>query len=567
MAEGELAAVRAQIKTWEREFRSAQGRDPSVQDIKEHLHIAEKYKLYKRITKATAASSSNAPPPQDPSSSLSSSRAPIIPKSRPVTAVDPLPGFNPFSPVKNKNRGKQKCQDPSTSSASHLSKAPSSINPFATPSKHKPNHRDPRTPSPDPFPLIAQANARDDLAVSDDPPVDRAVSRARKRLRGEPVSPSPNKQKRQRLGLSAVLPVSEVDESSDSEDRLDLAPGAMNASSIDDSPVKAPAGGKSFKLLFEDALPALSLPKNTSEPAPPSHTKLNTLDSHFPRASHDPFTQARSKNGKFDDIKSAIASSSSRQLAGTCVASSIPSRVGEASASPTNGTGHPIRSKAVSAGSGVPHRPAQAKSSVKRGLEDGELTGDKTHRGDAPISRDSLVPPSPPPGAVAPAALSKPKGGVQQRRKKPRIELEPSEDEGDSSDGIAVKVVAGMHHKPSNRDPDDLDWDPLLDLHAHSRDSSFKAEHDANRHESGTFSVDLPDNLRRVLAISPPGTQSSKEERVVRCLLYGDRVGHYDASRGGDIWDVGESNDGVRADTEAEDDWEGEPVPWEVGEL
>ncbi|KIM70388.1 hypothetical protein SCLCIDRAFT_527249 [Scleroderma citrinum Foug A] len=539
MAEGELAAVRAQIKTWEREFRSAQGRDPSVQDIKEHLHIAEKYKLYKRITKATAASSSNAPPPQDPSSSLSSSRAPIIPKSRPVTAVDPLPGFNPFSPVKNKNRGKQKCQDPSTSSASHLSKAPSSINPFATPSKHKPNHRDPRTPSPDPFPLIAQANARDDLAVSDDPPVDRAVSRARKRLRGEPVSPSPNKQKRQRLGLSAVLPVSEVDESSDSEDRLDLAPGAMNASSIDDSPVKAPAGGKSFKLLFEDALPALSLPKNTT----------------------------RSKNGKFDDIKSAIASSSSRQLAGTCVASSIPSRVGEASASPTNGTGHPIRSKAVSAGSGVPHRPAQAKSSVKRGLEDGELTGDKTHRGDAPISRDSLVPPSPPPGAVAPAALSKPKGGVQQRRKKPRIELEPSEDEGDSSDGIAVKVVAGMHHKPSNRDPDDLDWDPLLDLHAHSRDSSFKAEHDANRHESGTFSVDLPDNLRRVLAISPPGTQSSKEERVVRCLLYGDRVGHYDASRGGDIWDVGESNDGVRADTEAEDDWEGEPVPWEVGEL
>jgi len=39
MAEGELAAVRAQIKTWEREFRSAKGRDPSVQDIKDHPHI------------------------------------------------------------------------------------------------------------------------------------------------------------------------------------------------------------------------------------------------------------------------------------------------------------------------------------------------------------------------------------------------------------------------------------------------------------------------------------------------------------------------------------------------
>lgn len=561
MAEGELAAVRAQIKTWEREFRSAQGRDPSVQDIKDHPHIAEKYKLYKRITKAAAASSSNPPPSQDPSSSLSSSR---IPKPRPVTAVDPLPGFNPFSPVKNKNRGKQKCQDPSSSSASHLSKAPSSINPFATPSKHKPNHRDPRTPSPDPFPLIAQAHARDDLTPSHDPPVDRAVSRARKRLRGEPVSPSPNKQKRQRL---AVLPVPEVDQSSDSENHLDLAPGALNASSIDDSPVKAPAGGKSFKLLFEDALPTLSLPKNTSEPAPPSHTKLNTLDAHFPRASRDPFTQALSKNGKFGDIKSAIASSSSHQLTATCVASSFPTRVGEAGASPTDGMGRPIRSKAVSAESVVPHRPVQTKSSAKRGLEEGELADNKTHQGDAPISRGSLVPPSPPPGAVSHAALSKPKGGVQQRRKKPRVELEPSEDEDDGSDGISVKVVAGMHCKPSHRDPDDLDWDPLLDLHAHDRDSSFNAEHDANRHESGTFSVDLPDNLRRVLAISPPGTQNSKEERVVRCLLYGDRVGHYDASKGGDIWDVGEGNDGVRADTETEDDWEGEPVPWEVGEL
>jgi len=393
------------------------------------------------------------------------------------------------------------------------------------------------------------------------------VSRARKRLRGEPVSPSPNKQKRQRLGISAVFPVPEVDQSSDSEDHLDLAHGAMNASSIDDSPVKAPAGGKSFKLLFEDALPTLSLPKNTSEPAPPSHTKLNTLDSHFPRASRDPFTQALSKNGKFGDIKSAIASSSSHQLTATCVASSFPTRVGEAGASPTDGMGRPIRSKVVSAESVVPHRTAQTKSLAKRGLEEGELADNKTHQGDAPISRGSLVPPSPPPGAVSHAALSKPKGGVQQRRKKPRVELEPSEDEDDSLDDITVKVVAGMHRKPSHRGPDDLDWDPLIDLHAHDRDSSFNAEHDANRHESGTFSVDLPDNLRRVLAISPPGTQNSKEERVVRCLLYGDRVGHYDASKGGDIWDVGEGNDGVRADTETEDDWEGEPVPWEVGEL
>lgn len=476
-----------------------------------------------------------------------------------MTTVDPLPGFNPFSPVKNKH-GKKKLQDTVASSVPQPSKRPPSANPFATPSKHKPNQH-PRTPSPDFFPLIAQTNASDDLPISEDPPADRAVSRARKRLRGEPVSPSPNKQKRQRFAL--LIP--EADGSSSSDDNLDPALNAMETPFIDASPMKAPAGGKSFKLLFQDALPALSLPKNTTEPALPTHTKSNMLDTHLPRGSRDPFIRALSKNGKFEDIRSAVASGSSRQLTGACVASSFQTRVSEANASSTDDAGRVIRSKSASAESIVPHRPAQTRSSVKRGLEERELLGNETRWGDAPTSHGSLVPPSPPPGAILPR---KPKDGASQRRKKPRVELEPSEDEDDTSDAIAVKVVTGIHRNLSHRNPDDdLDWDPLLNLHTHNRDSDFKAEHDANHHESGTFSVDLPDNLRRVLAISPPGTQSSKEERVVRCVLYGGRISHYDASRGGDIWDVGESNDGVRVDTEAEDDWEGEPVPWEVGEL
>jgi hypothetical protein len=41
---------------------------------------------------------------------------------------------------------------------------------------------------------------------------------------------------------------------------------------------------------------------------------------------------------------------------------------------------------------------------------------------------------------------------------------------------------------------------------------------------------------------------------------------HYDPAKGGEIWDVGEE-DQVWEDTEGEDDWEGEGVPWEVGEL
>jgi hypothetical protein len=52
---------------------------------------------------------------------------------------------------------------------------------------------------------------------------------------------------------------------------------------------------------------------------------------------------------------------------------------------------------------------------------------------------------------------------------------------------------------------------------------------------------------------------------MVRSVLYGERTSGYDAVRGGDIWNVGEI--GEASDSQAEDDWEGEPVPWETGEL
>jgi hypothetical protein len=38
-AMADIAAVRVELKTWEREFKSQHGRDPSVQDIKTHPEI------------------------------------------------------------------------------------------------------------------------------------------------------------------------------------------------------------------------------------------------------------------------------------------------------------------------------------------------------------------------------------------------------------------------------------------------------------------------------------------------------------------------------------------------
>ena len=81
--------------------------------------------------------------------------------------------------------------------------------------------------------------------------------------------------------------------------------------------------------------------------------------------------------------------------------------------------------------------------------------------------------------------------------------------------------------------------------------------------------VHVPEELRGVLAINveqPILTYDMDEERVARELLYGRRERQYDAQRGGEIFGVGEDlgDDGRGDDT---DEWEGEPVPWEAGEL
>lgn len=377
------------------------------------------------------------------------------------------------------------------------------------------------------------------------------MSRARKRLRGEPVSPSPNKQKRQRIGLQ--VPTLKPEVSSDSDNDLDVAAGVgdLNVSSVDDSPVKAPAGGRSFKLLFDDTLPALSVPKKVDESVPPPHNKPTTLGTRSARDSRDLFTQGSSKRGWLDSTKSpSTASISARRL--NKAFSSMPSqdRDNDAVAERTECTLSPNANHLES---------GRARSTTKRALQENEPKGSTR-----PVTHYSLVPPSPPPeDLTGPGRL---KGGSGSSRKKPRVVLQPGDDEDDSSDGITVKVIAQSNGRLLQQNDDDLDFDPILNIHARDHDPITTVHLEADRHESGAFSVDLPDTLRHVLAISPSQDLNRREERVVRGLLYGERVDHYDPSRGGEVWDAGEWDDGVR-DADTEDDWEGAPVPWEVGEL
>ena len=352
------------------------------------------------------------------------------------------------------------------------------------------------------------------------------------------MSPSPNKPKRQRLPSQAYPPVPKLEQdssNSEHESDQDLPQCDFTSSFVPDSPVKAPAGGKSFKRLFDDVLPPLSNAKN---PAGPSVKRLDSApDTHFAqRGSVDRSVSITIKKSK------GITSGSERRV----------NRIqGKLSAQIFPTTDNP----AAPSSSQV----SQPRTSIKRALDASDLD---------PIPLQyPLIPPSPPPQNSIRRDTGKGKAKTTAGRKKLRVEDEESDEGVDSPDDVALKVATVGLNRSKHRHADDLEWDPLLHLGARNHDPASTEQIDANRHASGTFTVDLPDKLRRVLAISPSRSQNNTQERVVRGLLYGDRVGHYDPSKGGAIWDAGETDEGALGDAETEDDWEGEPVPWEVGEL
>jgi len=537
--------------------------------------VADKYKLYKKLSKAAATAatclsqtrrSSSQTPTTPPKSTVHPSHSRIIYKPRGIEVVAPLPGFNPFSPVKNK--GKQRDSPTASSFSTRKAHLP---NPFATPSKNILS-RHSRRESPDNFPE-GQPHSSIGISLSSQlpPAPNTAVSRARKRLRGEPVSPSPNKQKRQRIGSHSALPF-RLSHSLSSDDESDGVMGGtdVNISFVDDSPVKLPAGGKSFRLLFEDTLPAASVSKK--------HANISKSQS---RGSDDAVI---SHGFDLNDATSLETSPANTHKDSRCSKSRQDKQKSKADTKPTlmskiikkdespSAEGRVNQSRSGSSRTIFVEKRAHSKSqepksSLKRVLE---AVSVNDRLSSASFSQFPLLPPSPTSEEASSnrrvPAKGKGKAGTSRKKAKVADEEDEEEDE-DDLDEVAVKVInrtQTAQHMSENSD--ELDWDPIL--HSGARDlDRYATAGDTSCDENGTFRVDLPDELRLMLAISPSRTHNSKEERVFRGLLYGDRVGHYDASRGGDIWDIGEAEDDIRGSTEGEDDWEGEPIPWEVGEL
>lgn len=470
----------------------------------------------------------------------------IIPRSRAVK-TETVSGSNPFSPLKNKEQR--------TDAPYSLSGFDGSTNPFTTPRKAKQAPFPPsKSISPDPFPPIQP------LSDTTHPPQEsnqsNTVSRARKRLRGEPVSPSPAKGKRQRILVDAFpFPKLGTLSAEDSDDDLAVAELA-DSSFVADSPMKPLPKGGAFHLLFEGGAGDVVTQEGPSRSRKvPSNSGLGLFGSKSQRArsmSRSSDSETFSDNHRAPEMKASEGNSvkakprTEKRLCPNGLASRKKDNFGTAEPTPPK--------------QDIVEEDSQGRPATKPSLADTESDAPDTL---CPSHRPALLPPSPPPASSSSAHVGKrkAKGPIGKRNKL----TEDSECDDEDGADVHVKIREwSWQLRKSSRATDTLaeELDPVLSFGAHGRQSSPGPTIDDT---PGDFVINLPDDLRRCLAISPSKAQTTHDVNVVRGVLYGNHTSNYDAQRGGDIWGVGEIDDA--SDPQAEDDWEGEPIPWETGEL
>ena len=390
-----------------------------------------------------------------------------------------------------------------------------------------------------------------------------AMSRARKRLRGEPVSPSPSKEKRRRVISQTSLPFP-CFQSRTNSDNLDCE--VLNDSSfVDNSPLKPHAKGKHFAPLFN----ARSAPIDDL-----LKVKAFTNDS-------------KSGLDVFHDIipESRMTTSGSLDLTASGeLTNGNPSADAQKPSSSVN-TLNPLYTQKSHSHDADTTATRDIRSSRKRSISDAEKNPfivQKARR----QSKPRLLPPSPPAASGSSAASKKAQGKAIDTRKKAKL-ANNTETDGESESEVDLLVHKGglklidrshtLAARTSRQEYDDehigLDSDPILvydRLTAPHGQSIPTTTHP----QDGKFEVDLPDKLRRVLSLGYVDAKwrDCQETQVAKSVLYGRKLAHYNPDKGGEIWDIGENDvmdedESTRSNVEVEDDWEGEPVPWEVGEL
>ena len=434
-----------------------------------------------------------------------------------------------------------------------------------------------------------------------------AVSRARKRLRGEPVSPSPVKEKRprvaERIPVQAALTFNDVDSSDEDGTRQ----RGMDAF-IDDTPAKPPIGKKQFKVLFDEAvlpasqpLPATARPKDSALARSKSVNGKGLFGFGFSAKDSGAKERSQSKSRGGPPLPSHSDDDMDWDLPATAPTTKLRAPDFSPSTAKLAAT-----TKVVNGGVKLPRAVLPGKDNLRANPPKDAAESSSKKRPSSPTPQSStsistpkagfsalpLLPPSPPAeeyGGHKYTAKGKGKGPIRKKSKtKDEEEEEDSDEESDDAE-VKVKEAPWRWERHNSRNHVELipgqdqqhDSEPEFDVGVYR--PAPPPELPANGGDEERFEVDLPEDLRRVLALSPPrhvALDPEEEEKLVHRLLYGRREGHYEPSRGGEIWGVGEvdgesENEDVlglgkeraRGREEDEDEWEGEPVPWEVGEL
>ncbi|KAH9937232.1 DNA replication and checkpoint protein-domain-containing protein [Fomitopsis serialis] len=530
----DVATLRAELKAWERDFRNEHSRNPTIEEIKDQPAIAAKYKLYKSLSKSATSSSiaksstarSSTPPRSQSRRSTHTSTSSLLPKARAVKVGPPIQTTNPFSPVKKKPRSAH-LDSPPTASSTKLSEHDPHINPFTTPTKTRSSTKSkPSAPLPS--------------AATRTPSGKSAVTRARKRLRGEPVSPSPVKEKRARVGSQRALNFSSTLQDSDDEDaQQGHTVGAADETFLEATPMKPPPGGKSFRVLFDEVLPTAQ------------------------EASRQPTTRTLSRTMSAAPKPNGLSNKRARTRAMS------PSSSEDEGDNWGNGT--KLESLITSA-NGF-HRKRLPNGSDDLRSEKAPLRGS--------------VPKGPLPRGKTPTGSVDASGAARLNGKRPRPDAR--------DDSIGIDIANGLgetndvDHTAHSRTSIANDKGKGKAAAAFSRkkarlleqlggdgvsDDSTDSEEDNDQEVSCTsHELDDPEFEWPARPAHPPDSPSADPPVIegavdlANAVLYGRRESHFDA-KGMEVWDVGEMSEGAEgAGEDGEDDWEGEPIPWEVGEL
>lgn len=488
----------------------------------------EKYKLYNKLRKQTqdrpSIGASNNPPrtPSPPRlRPVNRPTAIIASRAHPATSATSFDTKNPFSPVRKRKS---------------LPDEPAQVarNPFMTPVKSAPAPVS--TSSPEPTVPKHQQHVQQPKKQPN-----TIVSKARKRLRGDSVSPSPPRRDKH-IQVEGIT----------TNTKLFYQPGIITESEkeesfIEESPAKPTANGKTFQPLFNDIS---SQPSTSTEHRGRAFMKAKTIPGGLFGAVRDTTLKDDLALDYFPPVGSAVVTKG-KGKAIDGAANMHTSKKRKTLPGPTGliPTKDNLFGDVSSSTAEVSSRK-RPMSGVVRDTADKSLESNVWN----------LLPPSPP------AQEQKLWKKAKKQKLVEKVQRGDGKDTESDTEVDDVDIVS-WHEASSTQQLNaelGLEVDPELRIQLHLGALSARAK--SKSPEPEIFDVDLPEHMVNMLSLSPRNEKNEKEgEDLVKGVIQGRRRG------GAEVWGPGEfggeSEGSTEGKIEEQDDWESEGIPWEVGEL